>query len=453
LALLALQVLLAVSACATLSAQDTAAPPQAGADETLALHQVLVMLRLPAPHFRAGVDYGGGYGAGLGSDPGRPARHRVALELARAHGLRIIDEWPMPVIGLDCYVMEGPADAKATLLAALVRDPRVAWAQPVNLFHGMRQADPGADPLYPLQPDGEAWHVAELHRVSTGRGVRVAVVDSGVDSQHPDLIRQVAVRENFVDEKPPPPEAHGTAVAGVIAAQAGNGLGVAGLAPGARLMALRACWETAGPGGAQGARCSSFTLAKALNFAILHDARVINLSLGGPADRLLQTLVESAAVRGITVVGAVDPARPEDFPAIVPGVFAVGMVAPGHPMPPGAGERMLLAPGVDVPTCVPGARWGFVTGTSYAAAHVSGLVALLVELLPHAGPAELRSHIVASPGSSPGASPSAATPEHSARRGANSASGVTIDACASIARAAGTCVCSCHSIGKLKANP
>jgi hypothetical protein len=452
LALLALQALLALGACATLPAQEHAPPPQAGADETLVLHQVLVMLRLPPPHFRAGADYGG-YGAGLGSDPGRPARRRVALELARAHGLRIVDDWPMPVIGLDCYVMEGPADAKAALLAALASDPRVAWAQPVNLFHGMGQAGARADPLYPLQPDGKAWHVAELHRVSTGRGVRVAVVDSGVDSEHPDLARQVAVRENFVDDQPAPPEAHGTAVAGVIAAHAGNGLGVAGVAPDARLMALRACWETAGAGGAQGARCSSFTLAKALQFAILHDARVINLSLGGPADRLLQTLVESAAVRGITVVGAVDPARPKDFPAIVPGVLAVGMVAPGHAAPAGAGEGMLLAPGVDVPTCVPRARWGFVTGTSYAAAHVSGLVALLAELLPQAGPAELRRHIFVSPGSSPGAGPDAATLGQRATRGANGASGLTIDACASIARAAGTCVCSCHSIGKLKADP
>jgi hypothetical protein len=439
-------VLLLLLVVQALPAQDHA-PPQAGADETPAPHQVLVMLRLPPPHFRAGADYGG-YGAGLGSDPGRLARHRAALALARAHGLRIVDEWPMPVIGLDCYVMEGPADARATLLGTLASDPRVAWAQPVNLFHGMRQADPRADPLYPLQPDGKAWHVAELHRVSTGRGVRVAVIDSGIDSQHPDLARQVDVRENFVDDKPTPPEAHGTAVAGVIAAHAGNGLGVAGVAPGARLMALRACWETAGPGGAQGARCSSFTLAKALNFAILHDARVINLSLGGPADRLLQALVESAAARGITVVGAVDPARPDGFPAKVPGVLAVGMAAPGHPAPAGAAEGLLLAPGVDVPTCVPRARWGFVSGTSYAAAHVSGLVALLAELLPQAGPAELRSHILASSGSSPGA----ATLEHTGR-GVNSAFGLTIDACASIARAAGTCVCSCHSPGKLKANP
>jgi subtilisin family serine protease len=324
--------------------------------------------------------------------------------------------------------MEGPAGTGAAQLSALARDPRVAWAQPVNLFHGMEQGSPAADPLYPLQPDGKAWRLAELHRVSTGRGVRVAVVDSGVDGRHPDLAGQLALRENFVDEGEPPAEAHGTAVAGVIAARAGNGLGIMGVAPDARLMALRACWEVAGQLGGNNTRCSSFTLGKALNFAILHDAQVINLSLGGPADRLLETLVQTATVRGATVVGAVDPARQDGFPASAPGVLAVGSA--------------LNAPGADIPSCLPGARWGFVSGTSYAAAHVSGLAALLAQLLAHAGPGGLRSHMITRP--------SSATLERTANRGAVPASGVTIDACASIARAAGTCVCSCHPQETLK---
>jgi hypothetical protein len=390
--------------------------------------QVLVMLSMPAPHFRAGADYGG-YGTG---DPGRPARRRVAQDLAREHGLRIVDDWPMPVIGVDCYVMEGPLDAQATLLSTLARDPRVAWAQPVNLFHGMGGPAPAlpADPLYPLQPDARSWHAAELQRASTGRAVAVAVVDSGVDLRHPDLAGQVALSENFVDAGDAPPEAHGTAVAGIIAARAGNGLGIAGLAPGARVLALRACRESNG----SSARCSSFTLAKALNFAILHDARVINLSLGGPPDRLLKTLVQTAIGRGATVVGAVDDSRPDGFPAAVPGVLAAAVSA--H-----AGA--LQAPGAEVPTCLPGARWGFVSGNSYATAHVSGLVALLAQLLPRAGPTELRAHIVTTT--------SSVTLERTANDGAGPVSGVTIDACASIARAAGTCVCSCHEIGKLKA--
>jgi hypothetical protein len=453
LGLLAVLAVLAGAAGPALPAQGGSVPVQqakagAAADEALASRQLLVMLRMPPPHFRAGADYGGGYGSGAGSDPGRPARRRAAQDLAREHGLRVVDDWPMPVIGVDCFVMEGPAGTGAAQLSALARDPRVAWAQPVKLFHGMEQGGPAADPLYPLQPDGKAWHLAELHRVSTGRGVRVAVVDSGVDGRHPDLAGQLALRENFVDEGEPPAEAHGTAVAGVIAARAGNGLGIVGVAPGARLMALRACWENPGQPGGNNTRCSSFTLGKALNFAILHDAQIINLSLGGPADRLLETLVHTATVRGATVVGAVDPARQDGFPASAPGVLAVGtegiapgMAAPGGAAIPGAQETM-NAPGTDIPSCLPGARWGFVSGTSYAAAHVSGLAALLAQLLAHAGPGGLRSHMVTRP--------SSATLERTANRGAAAASGVTIDACASIARAAGTCVCSCHPQETLK---
>jgi subtilisin family serine protease len=334
--------------------------------------------------------------------------------------------------------MERPADVQAgALLSALARDPRVAWAQPVNLFHGMGPAHSLVDPLYPVQPNGKYWHSAELHRISTGRGVRVALVDSGVDVQHPDLAQQVDVRENFVSDGDPPPEPHGTAVAGIIAARSGNGLGIAGMAPDAKLMALRACWEVGG----QGARCSSFTVAKALNFAISHDARVINLSLAGPADRLLQTLVETAAMRGATVVGASDAAQPGGFPASSPTVLAVGMQMQGRP---GSRAKALLAPGADIPTCLPGARWGFVSGVSYAVAHVSGLMALLAQLLPHASPEELKNHIITSPNST--------TLEHTAKHGAAPGSGVTIDACASIARASGACVCSCPPIGALKEN-
>src|SRR5205085_10813719 len=131
--------------------------------------------------------------------------------------------------------------------------------------------------------------------------------DSGVNASHPDLDGQIKLRRNFVDAYPDGAEAHGTAVAGIIAAREGNGLGIAGIAPGAKLLALRACWETAGPP----ARCNSFTLGKAINFALMSDARVINMSLGGPRDRLLEALLDAALARGVTLVGAADPAQPD----------------------------------------------------------------------------------------------------------------------------------------------
>ena len=341
--------------CAGVRAQD--APD---ASQAAAARQVLVMLRLPPQHYRPDAAYGGDYL----NDSGQAARRRVAQDLARTHGLVLVSNWPMPVIGVDCFVMEQSGAAPlAPVLAALARDPRVAWAQPVALYQTLG----GGDPLFRLQPAARSWRLAELHRASTGRKVAVAVIDSGIDAAHPDLAGQVALQENLVDDQAGVAETHGTAVAGVIAARRDNGVGIAGVAPDARLMALRACWETVG----QPARCSSFTLGKALNVALLHEARIINLSLGGPPDRLLQALLDAALARGVLVVGAIDPQRPGGgFPASHPGVIAAGAVD---------------APDADIPTSLPGGRWGFVSGSSYAAAHVSGMAALLVELRPRAG--------------------------------------------------------------------
>jgi subtilisin family serine protease len=205
-----------------------------------------------------------------------------------------------------------------------------------------------------------------LHELATGRKVRVAVVDSAIDANHPDLAGQFQTRRNFVPDRANAAELHGTGVAGVIAALADNGVGVAGVAPGARLMALRACWQQE----TSATICNTLSLAEALHFAIEHDAQVINLSLSGPPDLLLGKLIDVALARGIVVVGAVDPSLAGGgFPASHPGVVAVSMSA---------------APGRDVPTTQPGGRWALVSGSSYSAAHVSGLAALLRERNPRA---------------------------------------------------------------------
>jgi subtilisin family serine protease len=375
--------------------------------------RLLLMLRLPPPHFRPDVTYGGRYG----DDAGNVARRRIAAELALRHGLVLKDGWAMPAIGIDCYVLEVPAGTSPEAAAALLeQDPRVAWVQRVQQFSGMAVA--GGDPLYPAQPGGRYWHVAELHRSATGRGVTVAVIDSGVDPTHPDLAGQVAEMHNFVDS-PYRAEAHGTAVAGIIAARGGNGAGILGVAPGARLMALRACWQQAAD-----TRCDTFTLGKALNHALLHPPRVINLSVGGPPDKLLSMLLDAALAKNIAIVGAADSRGPT-FPAAHPGVLAVASLE--DPLPALAGKSAhaatatLRAPGRDIPATVPGGRWTFVSGSSFAAAHVSGLVALLAELQPDQGPAGLRRMLAVT-----------AAPDT-----------VTIDACATIARVTGACACSC----------
>jgi len=390
---------------------ETATDPnkEATIDTVAPARQILVMLHLPPPHFRPDASYGGRYTDDLGSS----ARRRIAEELAQTYGLKVVSDWPMPVLGIDCYVMEEAADKPLNQKMGLIaKDPRVEWVQPMALFHGLGRTDP----LYLVQPSAKYWHIDEIHKVATGRNVHVAVVDSGIDDTHPDLLGQITLKENFVDGSPYIAEAHGTGVAGIIAARAGNGGGIEGVAPDARVMALRACWEVLnGP-----AQCNSFTLAKALNYAITHNAQVINMSLTGPSDHLLGRLVDAALTRGISVVGAVDPhSADHGFPASHPGVLAAS--------DEGAKDNdtaVLIAPGRDIPTAAPGARWHFVSGPSYAAAHVSGMVALLTELQPSLKPAQIRAKMVVNTVASSDAQIAG-----------------TIDACATIGRDTGSYPC------------
>jgi subtilisin family serine protease len=109
-----------------------------------------------------------------------------------------------------------------------------------------------------------------------------------------------------------------------------------------------------------------------------HKAQVINLSLSGPADPLLGRLIDVALARGITVVGAYDRDVPGGgFPASHRGVLAVVDAGPS-----GGFTGVVSAPGRDIPTTEVDGHWNFVTGSSYSAAHVSGLVALVKELSP-----------------------------------------------------------------------
>ena len=256
-----------------------------------------------------------------------------------------------------------PPRVPAEVADARAQDARVVWAQPMNVYRGKAKHD---DALYPLQP-AAAVTPRRPARDRQRQRRPVAVVDSGVDVRHPDLAGQVVQSRNFVDDRADVAEAHGTAVAGIIAARADDGIGIAGVAPRAHLLALRGCWQ-------QRAKtlCTSLTLAKALQYALSGDAVVVNLSLAGPPDRLLGKLLDVAIARGVTVVAAWDRGLPGGgFPASHPGVVAVADV-------PVAGA--LSAPGRDVPAPAPGGRWEFVSGPSYASAHVAGLYALLHEL-------------------------------------------------------------------------
>lgn len=346
-----------------------AALPVADASASDESRQILVMLAMPAPHHRPNTSYGGDYG----DTASQAARRRTAHRIAARYGVELRDGWPMPVLGVDCYVMiVPPGKSIDEVIASVAREPGVAWSQRMTSYVMPGKLGAAGDPLYAAQPTAGEWKLRELQQNATGRGMKIAIVDSRVDVGHPDLKGQVVNDANFVAGGGMAPEAHGTHVAGIIAAKAGNGIGITGVAPGARLMALRACREVEG---GRATLCGSLALAQALQFAVEHRANVINLSLSGPRDELLEKLLDVAIARNIAVVAAYDQTRPDGgFPASLRGVVPVADEAL-QSLPAG----VYRAPGRDLPTTQPGGGWGLVNGTSYAVAQVSGLLALAGE--------------------------------------------------------------------------
>jgi subtilisin family serine protease len=319
---------------------------------------------------------------------------RTTSELAQLYNLRTVFSWTLSSLGEQCVVFEVPRDRSVPeLMRRLASYPRVSSVQPIETFTTQGPQQSASDPYAHLQHGSQALRLDRAHRWATGRGVKVAVIDTGVDFDHPDLRERVVKAQNFVErgEGTFTTDIHGTAVAGLIAASAGNQIGIVGVAPGAEIFALKACWPKS-PGSRE-ATCNSYTLAKAMDFAIVQQAQVINFSLAGPRDPLLGRLIGTALSRGIVVVAADGGAPARGFPASLEGVLGVlgsddlkkGLARPTERSP----TTTLAAPAVDILSTAPHSAYDFFSGSSLAAAQVSGVAALLLEKNPKLTPAQI----------------------------------------------------------------
>jgi len=324
----------------------------------------------PGPAGTTGSHYGGdGYRVGQSAQ-------QQARRVAAAYSLRQVASWPIKALSMHCVVYE-ITDGRHVpeVLAALSKDTRVVLAQPLQEFHTL--SDPPAagtpynDPLYDLQGNLLTLGIARAHERAQGAGVRVALIDTGVDARHPDLAGRIVRTHSFLATRAPGASSlrHGTAMAGLIAAVANNHIGIVGIAPQAQLEVFEACWQLRPDSDA--AVCNTFTLAQALAAALASGAPLINLSIAGPADPLLSALVQSGLKHGVTFVGAASGAD-EGFPTAIAGVLAAS--GNEQALPPGA----LGAPAQHVLTLRPGAQYDFVSGTSVAAAELTGVIALLM---------------------------------------------------------------------------
>ncbi|MBV8839482.1 MAG: S8 family serine peptidase [Alphaproteobacteria bacterium] len=223
--------------------------------------------------------------------------------------------------------------------------------------------------------------LAEAHKIATGKGVTVAVIDSQIDSAHPELAKGIAETFDAVG-RPDQPHTHGTGMAGAIVSQDR----LMGVAPGARTLAIHAF----ATGTQQSPQATTQSIISGMEWALNKGARIINMSFAGPYDPILALAIKKASERGailIAAVGNAGPKSPPLYPGADPHVIGVTAVDESDRLYGGANigaQVAIAAPGVDVMVPAPAGAYQLTTGTSVAAAHVSGVAALLLEKHPEA---------------------------------------------------------------------
>lgn len=290
-----------------------------------------------------------------------------------------------------------------TALRGLVNEAILRAGQPNYLFRGS-QGQTAAQPeaakvtpalataaAIPAGGDPAQYALAKLrigaaHTLARGDKVLVAVIDSGIDLGHPELVGTVAGSFDALG-KAEKPHVHGTAIAGAIVAHAR----LMGVAPAAKILAIRAF-------GADGTSSEATTMAivKSVEFAALRQARIINMSFAGPRDPGLARQLAAAKAKGAVLIAATGnfgPKSPPQYPASDPNVIAVSATDADDRMfrASNIGPHVALAaPGVDILLPAPDKDYRLISGTSFSAAYVSGVAALVLQRAPELTPDGVR---------------------------------------------------------------
>ena len=224
------------------------------------------------------------------------------------------------------------------------------------------------------------------HTVAHGANVTIAVIDSGVDVKHVELANSVAASFDALGSKEGP-HLHGTGVAGAIASHSR----LMGSAPAARILAIRAFGAASGV-----AESNSYVILKAMDYAVAHGAQIVNMSFAGPKDELIERAIVATAAKGIVMVAAAGNAgakSPPLYPAANANVIAVSATDAQDKLFVASNRGSyiaLAAPGVDIFLPAPDRKYQVTSGTSFSAAYVSGIAALMLERNPALKRDELR---------------------------------------------------------------
>jgi len=323
---------------------------------------------------------------------GRPSTAAVDA-LARRHRLNRVESQTFELTGTTMFRWTIPEGrSMGDVIRRLEADRIVRSVQPNYQYQlQQQQAAPARSYGDPAQYALGKLRLAEAHGVTQGDRILVAVIDSGIDAAHPELAGVIADSLDTIGGGEP--HTHGTGIAGTIAAHSR----LMGVAPRAKVLAVRA-FDPSGSG-AQG---TTFSILKGLEWSVGKGARIINMSFAGPQDPALSRALAGARKKGVVLIAAAGNAGPKSpplYPAADQNVIAVTATDAEDKLfqPSNRGNHVAVsAPGVDILVPAPGGGYQVTSGTSFAAAHVSGIAALVLERDPDLSPDGMRRILLSS---------------------------------------------------------
>lgn len=271
------------------------------------------------------------------------------------------------------------------LAATLARQPGVVYAEPNHTRILMRTP---SDPVISQQWALRQVHAYEAWDITTGGEVMIAMLDTGVSPSHPDLADKLLQGYDFYnnDNDPSDDEGHGTYTAGVAAASSDNGVGIAGICWGCRILPVKVL-------GSRG-QGDDATIAQGIRFAVDSGARIISMSLGGPDDtQVMRDAVQYARDRNVLIIAASGNGQAEgnlpNYPAAYPSVLAVSATTSNDGVTGFSTTGSFVdiaAPGVGLWSTIwdprDGDTYGVANGTSASCPHVAGAAGLALSLRP-----------------------------------------------------------------------
>jgi hypothetical protein len=309
-----------------------------------------------------------------------------ADELARRHRLAHLRSQNFPLIGGTIGLFR-ITDRRTIEVASreFATEASVRSVQP-NFRYVLQEQKAALTEGDPAQYANAKLRLPQAHTLAHGANVTIAVIDSGIDVKHPELANAIADSFDALGSKEGP-HAHGTGIAGAIVSHAR----LMGSAPEARILAIRAFG--AAPNGAES---TSYVILKGLDYAAAHGAQVVNMSFAGPKDALIERAIAATVAKGIVMVAAAGNAGPKSpplYPAANANVIAVTATDAQDRLfaASNRGSHIAIsAPGVDIFLPAPDEKYQMTSGTSFSAAYVSGLAALMLERNPALKPGEVR---------------------------------------------------------------